>query len=297
MAYTLFALSSIVVFVALASLLHLQFGRTGIVNFGIVGFVGLGMYGFGIMTAEYELPYLLALVLTLILTSVVALILGWIILNLDGESVLVATLAFATIVFNLSITQKDLTGGVTGLGIVPYPVDVGSSSGSAIALLGILTVVAVALLVYSALLGRAPYGRLLASVKDNEPLARSLGKATFIEKVIFFSVTSGLMGLVGALYASVNQFLVPRMLGPGLTFTVWIALVLGGRARVLGGVVGVLVTVGLFDLLIEPYLPVPAGFEQRMPDIKLMLYGLILVAVLMYRPAGLLGSRRRTAHE
>lgn len=292
MAYTTFALSSVAVFIALATLLHLQFGRTGIVNFGIVGFAGLGMYAFGILTAQYELPYVVALLITTLLVTGVASVLGWIILDLDGESVLVATLAFATIVFNLSITQKGLTGGVTGLGIVPYPIDADSSSGSAMVLLGILVVVGLTLLFYAYRVERAPYGRLLASIKDDEVLARSLGKSTSTQKLVFFAITCGLMGFVGALYGSVNQFLVPRMLGPGLTFTVWIALVLGGRARVFGGVVGVLVSVALFDLVIEPYLPIPRGFEQMMPDLKLMLYGLILVVVLMFRPAGLLGSRR-----
>jgi branched-chain amino acid transport system permease protein len=290
MAYNIFALSSVVTIIALGTLLHLQFGRTGIVNFGVVGFVGVGMYGFAVLTSTYGLAFLAALVLATLLTAVLAAVLGWIILDLDGESVLVATLAFATIVYYLSVTEKELTGGVTGLGGVPYPVDAGANS--AVVLLGILTVLTMALLLYAYRVAKLPYGRVLASIRDNEMLARSLGKSTFQQKLVLFTVTSGLMGTVGAFYASVNQFLVPRMLVPGLTFTVWIALTLGGRAKVLGPVVGVLISVALFDLVIEPYAPIPRELGQMIPDLKLMLYGLILIAVIMFRPLGLLGGTK-----
>lgn len=290
MAYTIFALSSIVTIVALGVLLHLQFGRTGIVNFGVVGFVGFGMYGFAILTSTYGMSFFAGLLVITVLTALLAALLGWVILDLDGESILVATLAFATIVYYLTVTEKELTGGVTGLGGVPYPVQAGPDT--AAVLLGIITAFTVLLLLYAWRVGQVPYGRVLASIKDNEPLARSLGKSAFSQKLVLFAVTSGLMGAVGAFYASVNQFLVPRMLTPGLTFTVWIALTLGGRAKVLGPVVGVLVSVALFDLVIEPYAPVPRELGQMMPDLKLMLYGLILVAVIMFRPLGLLGGRK-----
>jgi branched-chain amino acid transport system permease protein len=290
MTYVIFSLSSVVVFVALATLLHVQFGLTGIVNFGVVGFWGVGLYALGIFLVEYELPYVLALLLATVVTGVVALLLGLVILDMDGQSVLVATLAFATIVFHLVTTEKDLTGGVTGLGTVPIPFDVGRHTESVYLLM--LTVAAAALILYAAKLRRAPYWRLLVAIKDNEPLARSLGKPTFREKVVVFTITCAAMGLLGALSASLYQFLVPRMLLPGLTFTVWIALILGGRSRALGGFVGVMATVFVFDFVIETYAPVPGAEEQMVPNIKFMLYGLMLVLVIMFRPEGILGRPR-----
>src|SRR6056297_1571841 len=96
--YALFSLSTVMAFAALATLLHLQFGLTGIVNFGIVGFWGLGMYTFGILLIQYEVPYLLAMVLSVAIVAVVSLIIGWVIVDLSDQAVLVATLAFGTIV-------------------------------------------------------------------------------------------------------------------------------------------------------------------------------------------------------
>lgn len=290
MGYFTFALTTMVVLIALATLLHMQFGRTGIVNFGIVGFVGLGMYSFGVPVVRYGFSYAAALVTAILVSGLVALLMGWVIRDLDGEATLVATLAFATIVFHLVTTEKWLTGGVAGLGTLPYPFDFGRST--PLAFLALVALITAGLMVYAWRLQVVPYGRLLVTINDNEPLSQSLGKPTRRERLVFFTVTSTMMGIIGALFASANQFLVPRMLGPSLTFTVWIALALGGRTRVLGGLVGVIVSVGLLDVLIERYAPMPRSYAHLLPDIKFMLLGMILVGIIMFRPLGILGERR-----
>ena len=104
------------------------------------------------------------------------------------------------------------------------------------------------------------------------------------------------MGFFGTLYASNVHFLVPRLLGPDTTFTVWIALIIGGRKRVMGGLIGTLVTIGIFDFVIETYVPIPAAAQsQLLPVIKLLVYGLTLLLVLMFRPTGILGQKKLTA--
>ena len=294
MAYFIFGLSTMVMFAALAVLLHLQFGLTGIVNFGIAGFWGFGMYSFGVFIVKYNLPYGVSLLLATVITGALALGLGCVILDLDGQAVLVATLAFATIVMHLVTSEKWLTEGVKGLGTIHYPFDLGRNT-EAVFLL-IVVVITLAIILYASKLHSAPYGRLLLAIKDNETLARGLSKPTFHQKLIFFTVTCTVMGFLGALSGSINQFLTPRMLGPGVTFTVWIALILGGYRRVLGGLIGAVAAIGLFDLVIETYVPIPAAYAQLVPALKLMLYGLTLMLVILFRPLGILGDRKRSYH-
>ena len=291
MAYLMYSLSSILLMIGLATLLHLQFGVTGIVNFGIVGFWGIGLYGMGVFLTTLHIPYILALLMAVALTGVIALGLGAIILKMDGQAVLVATLAFATIMKNLAVTEKWLTKGVKGMGTVPFPFQIGRYSD--ILFFAILLIIVGILIIYTYKLEAAPYGRLLASIQDNETLARGLGKSTFRHKLIFFTLTSAIVGMFGVLSASLDHFLVPRMLDPGLTFTVWIALILGGRKRVLGGLVGAIITLGIFDLLIETYAPIPSAYAQVVPAIKYSLYGLTLLLILMFRPEGLLGAKKK----
>ena len=82
-------------------------------------------------------------------------------------------------------------------------------------------------------------------------------------------------------------------MGPELTFTLWIALILGARKRVYGGLVGILATIGLFDVVLETVVPIPAGIAGLLYNGKYLLYGLTLVLILMFRPSGILGERRR----
>ncbi len=290
--YVMYSLSSILIFVALATLLHLQFGLTGIVNFGIVGFWGLGMYVFGVSLLQYNFPYIVSLILATVLSGVVALALGLVILHLDNQAILMATLAFATVVRYIVTTEKWLTKGVLGLGTIPFPFDLGQYSQFGFFL--IILLVTIALLLYAYKLKSSPYGRLLASIQDNEILAQSLGKPTFREKLVFFTITSALIGFFGALNASIESFLVPNMLTPGVTFTVWIALILGGRKKVLGGLIGVIVTIGVLDFLIETYAPIPTAYASLVPTLKYMIYGLTLMLILIFRPLGILGEKKST---
>jgi len=289
--YMIYSLSFLLIYIALATILHLQFSITGIVNFGIVGFWGFGMYIFALLQLKLGMPFVLAIVLSCIITGIVSLILGSIILNLDDQAVLVGTLAFATIIEYLTTTEKWATNGVMGLGTIKMPFDFGPVTDLVFFLF--ILVCLVLLILYTAKLKTSSYGRLLLSIKDNEVLSRSLGKPTFRHKIIFFTFTCMLIGFFGALSAPLYNYIFPRMIGPGITFTIWIALMLGGRTRLLGGMVGVVATVGLFDYFIETVVPIPTEYAEMVPNFKFALYGLMLILILMFRPLGILGDRKR----
>lgn len=291
--YMIFSLSTVLVAMALATLLQLQFGLAGIVNFGVVGFWGLGMYAFGVLHLTLGFPYFAAALLAVLIVAAVSLLIGWIILDLDSQSVLVATLAFGAIVAHLVTTEKWLTKGVVGLGTVPYPTGEGGGDPALILAL-LLLLICIVLVAYAYQIQSAPFGRLIAAMRDNELLAQGLGKDVLRHKLVFFVVTSTAMGFVGVLSAPVHQFLLPDLLGPGMTFSIWIALVIGGRRSPLGGIVGVLVTIFLFDVLVEVAVPIPQEYQSSVPVIKMFTYGVILIAILFVRPLGLLSGPKRS---
>ena len=289
--YYIYMFSLLLTFIALATILHLQFGVTGIANFGLSGLWGFGMYAFAILVVKAGVPFVWAVILATILSGIVALALGRIILNLDPQSVLVATLSALVIIETLIISEKWLTNGVKGLGPIQIPFDAGGYTKFVYFL--ILLFFVVLLILYAFKVGSSPFGRLLHSIQDNEPLTQSLGKPTFQQKIIFFTFTSALAGFFGAMSAPVYIFLFPKHMGPELTFTLWIALILGARKRVMGGLVGILATIGLFDVVLETIVPIPAGIAGILYNGKYLLYGLTLVLILMFRPSGILGERRR----
>lgn len=290
--YYVHMISFVIMFIALATILHMQFGLTGITNFGLAGFWGFGMYACALIMLNFNIPFVPAVILATVLTGVVSLALGRIILNLDGQSVLVGTLAFAVIIEFLVISEKWLTNGVLGYGPIPFPFNFGRYNDFVYLL--ILLVLTIVLMSYALKLESSPYGRLLLSVQDNEPLAQSLGKPTFRQKLIFFTFTSALAGFFGAMAGPLQSYLFPRMMAPEITFTIWIALVLGAKKRIFGGLVGILATVGLFDIVIENAIPIPVTYAVMIPNIKYVLYGLSLILILMYRPAGILGDKKRS---
>lgn len=288
--FVIFVLSTMVIVIALAALLHIEFGLTGIVNFGVAGFWGLGMYGIAVLMIEFELPYWLALPLSVLIVGGLSFLLGWFILELDDQAVLVTTLAFATIVNLLIITEKGLTGGVTGLGTVDFPYDIGGDT--ELTWLVFLVAITGAFMWYARRIRGQPFGRLLVAVQDNERLARSLGKPAFRTRLIVFTVIGGLMGLVGALSASVYQFFIPQMVLPTMTFTVWIALVLGGRRHWAAALIGGLIVVGFFDIVLQLWFKLPRELQRETENIKFLAYGILLIVLIMYRPQGVLGVFR-----
>ncbi|MEM9710474.1 MAG: branched-chain amino acid ABC transporter permease [Pseudomonadota bacterium] len=288
MDYLIFSFSLMLIYIGLAQLLHVQFGLIGIPNFGVVGFWGLGLYGTGVLYVNADFPLIPAIIAASLVTAAVAYVLARLILQRSGQAILAATLALAAVVATLVVSEKNLTGGVKGLGTIGFPFQ--DLDARNVVYFFFLAAVVAALMWLSAKLRDSRLGRQLIAIRDNEELAASLGKNTIATKRTMFVITCALMGVLGGLSAPLHQFLVPYHLAPSLTFAVWIALVLGGKGHNLGAMIGVFATFGLFDILIETYAPVPAEQAILLPNFKLFCYGVLLVMIIMFRPTGLLGE-------
>ncbi|MEM6466256.1 MAG: branched-chain amino acid ABC transporter permease, partial [Pseudomonadota bacterium] len=231
MAYLLFSLSLLLVYIGLAQMLHIQFGMLGIPNFGVVGFWGFGMYCMGVLQVQLDLSFVDALVLTSALIAGISFGLGHLILRLERQAILCATIAFAAIVALLVVTEKWATMGVVGLGTIRYPFRIFGWEEVLHFLLLLGFVIGAQW--YILKLHKSRLGRLMIAIRDNEELASSLGKDAFRVKLYAFTLTATVMGVLGCLSAALNQFLTPNMIVPSITFAVWISLVLGGKEHAL----------------------------------------------------------------
>jgi branched-chain amino acid transport system permease protein len=293
-------LFEVVMVIGLGVLLHLQLGLTRVANFGVVGFWGLGMYAFGVLYVRVDwafgdpLQFLVSALLGALIAGLAGLLVGWLIADLDTDGMLVGTLGFASVVLILATTEDDLTGGARGMGGLRFPYDIGTTKDNEFLWLILVTLAVAAIIAFAWRVHRSPYGRLLVAIGGNEPLARSLGKATFRTKIWMFALTSAAMGFLGATYGVFVRTLEISNLGVDVTLAAMVGLVLGGSARVWGAVVGTLLTVGLFDILIQSYLPLPREwYTQAIPVLREAVFGLALILVLLFRPTGVLGDMRR----
>jgi branched-chain amino acid transport system permease protein len=293
-------LFGVAMIIGLALLLHLQLGLTRIANFGVVGFWGLGYYVFGVLYIQVDWPFgdpwqfLACAAGATVAAGLAGLLVGWLISDLDTDGVLVITLGFAAAVQILATTEADWTGGSRGLGGLRIPFDVGTVKEDEFAWLVVLSLVVALIFLYARQVHRSPFGRLLIATGGNEALARSLGKSTYRTKLGLFAVTSAGMGLLGAMFGSMQRSLDVGRIGVDVTLATMVGLVLGGSARVWGAVVGVFLTVGLFDIVVRSYLPLPRDwYTQAIPVLRELIFGATLIVVLMFRPLGVLGDMRR----
>jgi len=290
----------VVMFIGLALLVHLQLGLTRVANFGVVGFWGLGLYVFGVLYIKVDWPFgdpwqfFICAIVATIVTGIAGWIVGWLIADLNDDGTLAATLGFATIVFILATQLRELTGGATGESGMGVPFDIGSTKDNDFVWLIITSLVVFGIFMYVRWVHRSPYGRLLIATGANEPLARSLGKSTQMAKINLFALTSAMMGLLGAMQGVMFRFLNTNTLSVNVTLAALVALIVGGTTRVWGAVVGVIVTIGLFEIVVQNYLPFPQSwFTQAVPVARQAIFGAVLVLVLIFRPRGILGEMKR----
>src|ERR687894_1334018 len=233
------------VFLALLAIgINVQFGYTGLLNFGQIAFAMLGGYGIAISVSQWGLPFWVGVLVGLLAAVVLALLLGLPTLRLRADYLAIATIAAAEglrLLFR-SVSATPVTNGTRGLSgfngdfiaLAPWNTQqryriLGTSwSGGElwVALVGWVLVALGCLLVF--LLMRSPWGRVLKSIREDEDAVRSLGKNVYVYKMQSL-VLGGVFGALGGfVFAIVNQSVQPDNYGTAFTFFCYTALLLGG---------------------------------------------------------------------
>lgn len=298
-AYLLSIVTLFLIYTILVIALNLQWGQAGIMNFGIAGFFALGAYVTAICLVDpsnlahvdvgLNLPYPVALLIAATFTGVIA----WLIsplVKLGIEELAIITLAFSEFIMVVIQNEEWLTGGTMGINI-PSVLDKNLDLlGYNIIFTLILVVLVLLMYYFTRKLNFSQFGRILNSIRQDEIKAKSLGFDTVSYRVKAFIIGSVLMAIAGSIYIYFTMRAVPGLYGVGITFTVWIALILGGSGNNLGAILGM----GIYfivDTLAELYLKVP-GRPEIAASLPFILLGLLLIVVIIRRPQGILGPKR-----
>ena len=149
-------------------------------------------------------------------------------------------------------------------------------------------------LVYWALqrVSGSPFGRVLRAIREDETVAAVAGKSVFRFKVQAFAVGAAIAGLAGIFFAHYLAYIEPNMFLPQETLFVWLALILGGSGNNRGALLGSVVLLGLLEgsRFAKDVIPFLTGV--RLAAAQQMLVGITLVALMIWRPDGLLPERR-----
>ncbi|MEX2289850.1 MAG: branched-chain amino acid ABC transporter permease [Mycobacteriales bacterium] len=306
-------------YLALAALgLNIHFGYTGLLNFGQVGFLTVGAYGLGVGVTYLGLSFGLSILLGLALAVLLALLLGIPTLRLRADYLAIVTIASSEVLrlTARSASLRDVTGGSSGLsgfsagfyslnplgsgryGFGPF---VYSSNRAFLLLVGWSLVILGSLLVF--LLMRSPWGRVLKAIREDEDAVRSLGK-----NVVGYKMQSLILGGVfgatgGFVFALANSSVQPDNYSTLLTFFAFTAMILGGAGRILGPVVGAILFSSFFvfleNFLVQAlrggYISESIMNANQVGVIKSIGVGVLLMALMIFRPQGIFGDRKELA--
>jgi branched-chain amino acid transport system permease protein len=290
------------IFAVMALGLNLQWGFCGLFNVGIAGFVAIGAYASAILTGPPEpdrlggfgLPIVVGWVGAMALSGLAAFIVGVAALRLREDYLAITTFGVAVVIQLVALNAQGLTGGPFGIQSIPKPLQAEFGTGFAwnLAYLGLVAVVlGVAWWALERLVA-SPWGRVLRAIREDELAAASLGKRAAAFRLQAFVLGCMLMGLGGALYAHFVGYIAPEDFLPILTFQLWAMLIVGGSGRNAGAVLGAVLVWAIWSIsgnLIRGVLP--AAEQARGAALQVVLIGVLIAAILVLRPRGVLGEK------
>ena len=283
-AYIIHILIIALIFVILTVSLNLAMGYTGLINLGHIAMYGVGAYTSALLVMN-DVPFLWAMLAAGILASLFGLALSAITNKLHGDYLALATLGFTYIVYSILINWTSLTRGALGIPGIPKFELFGmvlTDMYSQFFFVLVITIISVAVMWK---LIKSPYGRLYEAVRDDELGTEVLGKNTFRLKYQSMMVSSFFAGIAGSLYAHYILYIDPKSFLLTELVLLLFMLIIGGLASIKGSIIGVIITTFLTETI--RFVPRPS---QYIGPLREIIFLSILIAILIFRPRGILGK-------
>jgi branched-chain amino acid transport system permease protein len=300
-------------YIMLALGLNIVVGYAGLLDLGYVAFYAVGAYCWALLASPHfdlHLPFWIILPLGALLAALFGILLGTPTLRLRGDYLAIVTLGFGEIIrifLNNLNSPINITNGPQGITLIdPFSI-AGLSFGKTQSILGLnlssphlyyyLFLLFTALVIFVSLrLEDSRIGRAWAAIREDEMAASASGINTRNIKLLAFAMGASFGGLSGGLFASFQGFVSPESFNLMESIMILSMIVLGGMGNIKGVILGaILVTIipealrytgTLQNALIGQVVVDPA-------DLRMLLFGIALVMMMLFRPAGLLPSRQR----
>lgn len=271
------------IFVMLTLSLNLVTGFTGQFCLGWAAFYGIGAYTSALLTMKAGLSFWLAMPLGGLMAALFGLFLGLPTMRLKEIYLAITTLGFGEIIRLIMLNWTDLTRGSMGLPGIPAPsiLSYEISSNQAyyyfILALVLITVAAMRRLIDSRT------GRALIAIREDELAAKSMGIDVTAYKMLAFAVGAFFAGLAGSFYAHYTSFIDPHTFSFTESIAILAMAVLGGLGSINGSIMGAVILTVVPELL------------RGIAEYRLIVFGLIMMAVMLLRPQGIFGKARENS--
>ena len=289
-------------FVLLALGLNIVVGFAGLLDLGYAAFFAIGSYSYAILASQQyglHVPFWVMLFVASAIAAVFGILLGAPTLRLRGDYLAIVTLGFGEIVPQTFLNLSQYTNGPNGISSLDQPSIFGHAFGFSATPYYYVLLGLIALGIFVATnLQRSRLGRAWMAIREDELAARHMGINTTAAKLSAFALGASFSGLAGVAYAAKLDLVSPDQFQFNVSVLVLSMLVLGGMGNIAGAVLGAFVLSFINSFL----LPQSTNLAHQLglanvdfTNYRFMLYGVILVAMMLFRPEGLLPSRQRKA--
>lgn len=284
--YVIYVTVLAMLYAMLTASYDLLLGYTGQLSFAHGAFYGMGAYTSALLTLKAGLPFWAAFPITGIFVFALAAGVGYPALKLRGAYFAVTTFFFGHFVYLLFLNSIKLTGGPMGLGGIKPPESIlGINFASLASSYYLIFIFAVLMTVFLYVLINSGMGRMLIAIREDEELAQAIGINTAGYKTLSFSISSGLAGLAGSLFAHFFRLLHPSTFTWMSSEMIVIMALVGGIGTLFGPIIGVAVVTVILELM------------RFAPELRFIIWSIALIVVLIVEPKGLAGIYRRLRGE
>jgi branched-chain amino acid transport system permease protein len=303
----------VLTYVLLAWGLNIVVGLAGLLDLGYVAFYAVGAYSYALLAQHLGWSFWVCLPIAGILTALWGIVLGFPVLRLRGDYLAIVTLAFGEIIRLILINWYEFTGGPDGISGIPRPSFFGipfteedqgfaavfgldySPMHRIVFLYYLVLALALVTLVVTIRLRRLPVGRAWEALREDEIACRSLGINTRNTKLTAFAIGAMFGGFAGAFFATRQGFISPESFVFAESALILAIVVLGGLGSQLGIVVAALLMIGGIEMLRNiTWLKAVFGPDFDPALYRMLLFGLIMVTIMVWRPRGLISTRLPT---
>ncbi len=292
------------IYAILALGLNIQFGFTGLFNAGIAGFFAVGAYVSAILTTGpsvrhlggYELPVVAGLVAAMVVCGAIGWAVARVCIRLRADYLAIATLGISEILRRILKNEIWSTNGARGVSMVPKPFEYLPEPWNQLGLMALVLSIVAVLYFLLERARTAPWGRVMAAIRENEPAARAAGKNVEQFRIQAFVIGCAVMGLAGGLTAHYLKFIDPNAAEPvTATFLVFVMLIIGGSGNNKGAILGAILIWTVWSASEIVTIRLPDEWAIRAAYMRVFLIGLVLQIVLQRFPGGILPERRLRA--
>ena len=270
-------------FVLMSLGLNIVVGKSGMLDLGYVAFFAIGAYTMAILGTTTSLNTWEIMPIGIAFAMIAGVVLGIPTLRLRGDYLAIVTLGFGEIV-RLVVLNSTWSKGPNGIANIPMPPNIGPAKfeleNQKVFFWVVLTMILLTIWMIRRLSVRRP-GRAWEAIRQDEDAAELMGVATLKYKIWSFTLGAAVGGAAGVLYASKNLYIAPEMFTLNVSILILACVVFGGIGNIWGVIVGA---------TILGYLPDRIRFIS---DARLLVFGLVLVIVMNFRPDGLLPRKKR----